>query len=153
MTKSRGIGRHPPSHRSHGQSFLNGRPTAEYRAWCNMKDRCSRPSAANYARYGGRGISVCEAWAASFEVFLAEMGQRPSPSHSLDRINNDGNYEPGNCRWATIAEQQRNRSRVRLIPHQGRLITIVELAKISGVPYSRLKGRLDRGWSVERAIT
>jgi hypothetical protein len=76
-----------------------------------MKDRCNNPKAAQYQYYGGRGIRVCERWNV-FENFLADMGPRPSPSHSIDRINNDGNYEPGNCRWATMSTQRLNQRRM-----------------------------------------
>lgn len=81
--------------------------TPEYAAWANAIQRCHNPKAQAYARYGGRGISVCGRWRASFEDFLADMGQRPQAT-SLDRIDVDGNYEPGNCRWATIFEQNSN---------------------------------------------
>ena len=81
----------------------------EYTIWAGMKDRCYRPRNHKYPRYGGRGISVCDRWRDSFEAFLADMGRRPSRGHSIDRINNDGNYEPGNCRWATAIEQVHNR--------------------------------------------
>lgn len=76
-----------------------------------MKTRCSNPNVDNYKHYGGRGVTVCERWLHSFESFLADMGKKPSPQHSIDRINNDGNYEPDNCRWATKLEQIHNRVR------------------------------------------
>lgn len=81
----------------------------EYRAWANMIDRCENPSNARFADWGGRGITVCPRWRASFEAFLSDVGLRPSPSHSLDREDNEGIYEPGNCRWATAAQQVANR--------------------------------------------
>lgn len=86
--------------------------TKEYVAWKAMKSRCHTPSAGNYQRYGGRGIMVCERWRNSFKAFLADMGRAPSPQHSLDRFpNSDGNYEPGNVRWATSSDQAKNQSR------------------------------------------
>lgn len=113
-TKSCGcIQREQLSRRSkkHGEK-VNG-STTEYRAWQGMKDRCYNRSACKYKSHGGRGVQVCERWLESFENFLADMGRKPSPELSLDRFpNNDGNYEPSNCRWAT-AEQQANNRRTR----------------------------------------
>src|SRR5262245_9255007 len=81
----------------------------ELNSWYGMKNRCSNPKSSAWSNYGGRGIAVCQRWAESFNNFLADMGPKPSPKHSIDRYpNNDGNYEPGNCRWATQAEQRAN---------------------------------------------
>jgi hypothetical protein len=82
--------------------------TSEYQTWASMLARCGNPKDKFWRRYGGRGIHVCERWR-RFDHFFADMGRKPSPRHSIDRVNNDGNYEPGNCRWATSSEQLRNR--------------------------------------------
>lgn len=98
------------ANRKHGESqcgSANGQPSREYRAWHGLRDRCLSPKNKDFAKYGGRGITVCERWN-SFENFLADMGRCP-PERSLDRINNDGNYEPSNCRWATPSTQNKNR--------------------------------------------
>jgi hypothetical protein len=83
--------------------------TPEYQTWANIIKRCTNPKTPNYRYYGGRGIAICSRWRDSFQAFLADMGRRPSPRHSIDRYpNNDGHYEPGNCRWATAKEQRQN---------------------------------------------
>lgn len=83
--------------------------TPEYRSWQMMKNRCHNPKARDYAYYGGKGIKVCKQWRESFAAFLADMGRRPTPLHTLDRINTAKNYTPSNCRWATREAQARNR--------------------------------------------
>ena len=100
---------HPNS--THGMAGLHIAP--EYRVWTNMKTRCFNQGNRQFANYGARGITVCDRWRDSFESFLADMGRCP-PGLTLDRINNDGNYEPGNCRWATRQQQARNRRSTRL---------------------------------------
>tara|TARA_R110000868_G_scaffold13848_3_gene64357 strand:- start:8415 stop:8933 length:519 start_codon:yes stop_codon:yes gene_type:complete len=92
----------------HGESS-SIKKTTEYISWFGMKQRCYNTNFRQYKDYGGRGIKVCERWKESFVNFLEDMGRKPSPQHSLDRINNDGNYEPSNCRWATRSEQQNNK--------------------------------------------
>lgn len=93
----------------HGDA-RRGKRTPEYRAWYSVHQRCSNPKVYRYDRYGGRGIGVCERWQ-EFENFLADMGRRPGPGYSIDRVDNDGDYEPGNCRWATRVEQVRTTRR------------------------------------------
>jgi hypothetical protein len=126
--------------------------TAEYTAWAHMLGRCYRPTDEHYDRYGGRGITVCERWH-SFENFYADMGPKPSPLHEIDRIDNDGNYEPGNVRWATKQQQSRNRSTNRIIEFGGRKLTLIEWSEISGVNRKTISDRLDAGWPTEKALT
>lgn len=96
-----------PSNNLKERHGMNGTP--EYLAWQNMKARCYKKNCSGYTNYGGRGIEVCDQWRNSFSAFYAYMGKRPTPKHSIDRLDNDGNYEPSNCHWATRLEQQRNR--------------------------------------------
>lgn len=96
----------------HGAT-TNAKPTPEYRAWIHMISRCENPNDISYKNYGGRGITIDPEWRVSYLQFISDMGLRPSERHSLDRINNNGNYEKANCRWATASEQARNRRKGR----------------------------------------
>lgn len=127
--------------------------TAEYRVWIGMVQRCTNPKHKMYALYGGRNIVVCEAWRRSFEAFLSDMGKRPSPKYSLDRVDTNGHYEPSNCRWATQKEQCRNTRRNKIIEYDGAMMTLVEWSELLDINYGTLQARLRLGWSVERAFT
>lgn len=121
------------------------RYSKEYVAWDHMKRRCSNPQDKHYKNYGAKGISVCERWRISFSNFLKDMGKAPSDSHSIDRFPDKyGNYEPGNCRWATMHEQQSNKTNNVIIEYRGRKITMSELSLLTGVPKTTLSGRIRR---------
>lgn len=124
----------------------------EYTTWECIKARCLNENNHSYHRYGGRGITICDRWKDSFESFLADMGARPS-GHSIDRINNDGNYEPGNCKWSTRQEQQGNRCTSHLITWQGETHCAAWWERKLGMKPTNLTSRLYNGWTLERAIT
>jgi hypothetical protein len=128
-----------------------GQIKTTWRIWVNIQPRCEDPENHAYAYYGGRGIRLCDRWKV-FENFLEDMGERPGSKYSLDRINNDGNYELANCRWATRSEQMRNSRQARIIEYRGRKMSMAEAAEISAVSYGALQARLDRGWPPEKAI-
>jgi hypothetical protein len=148
--------------RKHGESANGGSNSVEYQAWAQMLTRCRNPKDKRYPDYGGRGIAVCERWHV-YENFLADMGRRPvnEPGrrmYSLDRINNDGNYEPDNCRWATSKEQNNNQRRRKAAPPQ-RLIeidgvsrTLTEWTTLTGVPRKTFYNRCTAGKSLKEAL-
>lgn len=133
--------------RTHGKAG-----TPEYKAWIRMKNRCYDESFIEYAHYGGRGINVCDEWRHSFETFFADIGPRPSPVHSLDRINNDGNYGPGNVRWATRIQQANNRRCSRFIEFNGQRKTVAEWEQSYGFGRNKLYWKIANGISMETAI-
>lgn len=122
-----------------------------YSAWQQMIRRCTQPSNNRYHYYGGRGICVHERWL-DFDTFLADMGPRPSPSHSIDRIDNDGDYEPGNCRWATLEEQRSNTRRNILLTYRGKTQTASRWARELGLGAHVVLGRVRQGWPVEKVL-
>lgn len=130
------------------------KPSSEYAAWAAMKQRCENPKAKQYCDYGGRGVTVCKEWSEDFAAFIAYIGLKPSPSHSLDRIDNNGNYEPGNIRWATKLEQDSNKRTNRLITYKGRTQTLTAWAREIGISEKTLANRIVRGgWPTELAFT
>ncbi len=138
---------------THGES----QETPEYRTWKAIKDRCLRPGNTHFAHYGGRGISICPEWRESFEAFLAHVGRKPSSRHSIDRIDNDRGYEPGNVRWSLPQAQARNKSDSVYLTHPetGERLTLAEWkdrAEAGGVKRATLAMRLWRGATLPEAL-
>lgn len=117
-----------------------------------MVQRCENPKLEHWERYGGRGIAVCARWRASVVNFVEDMGLPPN-GHTLDRIDNDGNYEPGNCRWATRREQSNNRHDNRMLTFNGRRQTVAEWSRELGLPRKTIDKRLATGRSVSEALS
>lgn len=136
----------------HGHAV--GRSTSpEYNSWRSMRERCGNPNADRYPHYGGRGIRVCEKWEKDFRGFLADVGPRPSLGHFLDRIDNNGDYRPGNVKWSTRSEQQRNTARNVVIEFNGEKHCVQEWSEALGMKYLTLYARIKRGWPLEKAIS
>lgn len=129
-----------------------GRITPEYRSWAAMLDRCTCPSNVGWKNYGGRGIKICERWRASFAAFLEDMGPRPA-GQSLERIDVNGNYEPGNVRWATALEQHQNRRNNVYLTLNAETLTAAAWGRRLGCTTSALLRRRAKGWSDERVLT
>lgn len=125
-----------------------------YRLWSGLKSRCLNPNATGYDRYGGRGITICDRWL-NFENFVSDIGPRPSSQHSLDRIECEGDYEPGNCRWATPEEQNNNTRVATVVTYKGKRMRLHEAWQESGcvVPKKTAYRRLRLGWSADRALS
>lgn len=137
--------------KSHGHnSRTYTSPT--YYSWCAMKSRCTNPNTHGYHNYGGRGIAVCDRWLKSFSAFLADMGERPADADSIERINNDGNYEPGNCRWATQKEQNCNMRTNVVIEINGEKACLAEWCERTGMKSTTVGMRIKRGYDPVRAV-
>jgi len=137
--------------RTHGET-ANGRRSSEYSIWQGIMQRCYDSNFLNYPRYGGRGIRVCAQWH-DFTNFLKDMGRRPSLSHSIDRKNGNGDYEPDNCRWATPIEQARNIKTNRLVTALGKTQCLAAWAEETGVKAATIWQRLKLGWHPDRAVS
>jgi hypothetical protein len=133
---------------AHGMSY-----SPEYRAWQAMRQRCLNSKCESYKDYGARGIAICDRWS-SFQSFYSDMGPRPSPKHSIDRRDNDGNYEPSNCTWSTKVRQSNNRRDNRRVAFNGRTQACADWAREIGIKPATLYDRLFvYGWPVEKAMT
>lgn len=124
-----------------------------YNSWCCMKSRCMNPNFPEFKRYGKRGIEICNRWLKSFGNFLEDMGHSWKPGLTIDRINNDGNYEPGNCRWATAREQCSNKRNTLKVTFNGEQRPLKQLSEEFGINYTTVRSRLKSGASVLDALT
>jgi hypothetical protein len=139
--------------------------TSEHSTWTGMIQRCTNQTLPRYSDYGGRGITICERWRNSFLAFYEDMGPKPSPKHSIDRKNNDGNYSCGrcaqcvangwdaNCRWATPRQQTLNSRHARYLTHNGETMCITDWARRTGIKRLTIAARLESGWTVADALT
>jgi hypothetical protein len=135
----------PHHNTKHGHASKMRGVTPEYRAWLSARARCEKPDHPAYKYYGARGIRMSPYWTRSFTAFLADMGRKPSPLHSLDRITNDGHYVRSNTRWATKQEQSRNRRNAMSITLMGRTGCLKEWCEWMKLPYGRVKMRISQG--------
>lgn len=138
--------------KKHGHTSASGGATPTYRSWAAMISRCEDPKNKRFHRYGGRGINVCASWRNSFEQFLSDMGNRPD-GLTLDRMDNNGDYEKRNCRWATSKEQGRTNHRIRLVTAFERTQSLTDWAAETGIKRETIARRLNNGWQAERALS
>ena len=140
-----------PSGYKHGLSH-----TTEYDVWCHIKARCYYTKDKYYKNYGGRGIVICDRWLDKEDGminFVKDMGKRPSSKHSIDRLDNNGNYTPENCRWATAEEQANNRTSNTVVNYKGEDISLAEVSRKYNFPYKLLDRRYNKGWSIEKILS
>ena len=123
-----------------------------YTRWQAIKRRCFKEYDSRYSSYGGRGITMCKEWASSYEAFLNDMGLPPTIEHQIDRIDNDGDYEPSNCRWTTRVQNSRNKRNSKFITANGVTMTQAEWAEKTGIKREAIAMRIRRGWSAEKAL-
>lgn len=131
---------------------VNTSELPEYQVWKGMLKRCERKNHRAFANYGGRGITVCDRWK-SFVAFYEDMGKRPSLEHTLERKDVNGHYEPGNCKWATIKEQNRNTRNTIRVTYEGRKVALADLVEELGLSRSVVKMRLQYGWPLDVALS
>lgn len=147
-TKSCGCLSRKGNHYTHGM-----RKAPEYRVWAGMIQRCTNPNHDAFHNYGERGIKICDRWKKSFASFYEDMGQRPSPKHTIERIQNDESYCKENCKWATRQEQARNTRQNIYVWYKWKKTAVSDLAASHGIPYERLRCRLKKGWDIYTALT
>lgn len=148
--------RKPKEMHGEGSSANNGaKQTPEYRAWRSMFQRCYDETCEAYERYGGRGIKVCKRWRDSYRAFLKDVGRKPSSQYTLNRIDNNRGYEPGNVEWATKKSQARNTANVERairLKFKGEKLTLLEWGERLGLHAETIRKRLNRGWTVAEAL-
>lgn len=127
--------------------------TVEFKIWTGILTRCLNPNSRAFDRYGGNGVTVCDRWREDFSAFLADMGLRPSTQHSIDRIDNSGNYEPSNCRWATRKEQANNKTANVVLTFNGKTMTAAQWSECSGISRQAIYQRIKAGWTHARTLT
>jgi len=142
-----------PEGRIYSLLYHGLKDSPEYGIWKGMKKRCYKERSRGYRNYGGRGIRVCDRWLHSFKAFYEDMGPRPTPGHQIDRIDGNGDYEPGNCRWSTRREQNRNRVDNCFYDFDGKTLCLKDWADLYGMRKGTLHDRLARGMSFEEALT
>lgn len=147
-TKSCGHLAHQGVPQTHGKTN-----TREYKIWAHIVQRCTNPKRVQYHRYGGRGIKICERWRNDFAAFFEDMGPAPFPDAQIDRKDNDGHYEPGNCRWVTPTENKRNRANAVRLTHGDLTLSLGEWSERLGVHIRALKTRYYRGWTPDEIIS
>lgn len=141
-----------PKHKKHGH-MTGGIATLTYSSWASMFSRCSdNPKRDKYKYYAARGITICERWT-DFNNFMTDMGERPSRNHTIERIDNNGNYEPSNCKWATKGEQARNTSRNITLSFDGKSMVVSEWARFLGIEQSTIFNRYHRGFPIEKVLS
>lgn len=149
LGRNRSCGCEKKNNLRHGMSG-----TPEYAAWKSIKTRCYDPNFIEYQHYGGRGIKVCDEWKDDFRAFYNHIGPRPGSGYSVDRIDNDGDYEPGNVKWSTKSEQHRNTRQNLIVTYRGESRPLVEWVEELGLNYSAVQQRLVKlGWPAERAFS
>lgn len=134
--------------RTHGK-----RKSLEYNTWAKLKDRCYNKNDKKYKDYGGRGITVCDTWLNSFQQFLEDMGEKPSPKHSIERKDNNGNYCKENCVWETKKKQAINRRNTTFIEYNGEIKPLAEWAEIFNIRINTLHSRINHKWDIHKALT
>jgi hypothetical protein len=139
----------------HGYNSKTATPLEKkcYYTWQAMKRRCLKNSESCFDRYGGRGILVCEKWKNNYQAFFEDMGLPPSMDHQIDRVDNDGNYEPSNCRWVTRQENARNKSNNSYLEHKGKILTIAEWAEVTGLDRGLIESRVSKGWPMDKVFS
>ena len=148
-TKSCGCLHKQGVHITHGLSKIS----KEYNTWCGIKSRCYNLNDKYYKNYGGRGITVCDRWRNSFELFLKDMDKKLEKEFTIDRIDNNAGYSPDNCRWATQKEQANNRTNNHIVEYKGKRQNIVQWSEETGINQELISSRLIKGWSIEKTLT